>query len=346
MENSPLKQFTVSGEGLNLMDERFMTPISEYSGGGQGIDFAGNLGSQGMGQVAGGIGGVIQGLVGRGKRRDAQIDAQSEYDKMLTAYQNLDTRNLAANVQNQFAGMQNVYEGMENPYEDLTVNQQQAEFEAQQGSQQRANIMQGLRGAAGASGIAGLAQSLARQGQLQTQQASASIGQQESRNQALAAQGAMQVQQLQRGEASRLQMAEREGALQAEQMRLAGAERARGLQIDQTSTLLGMAQQDLAQKNQAIADSNAALYGGIGSLLGTAAMAVASDRKLKKNINLIGKSLSGLNIYSFEYINTKYGDGIYQGVMSDEIPLNAIVSNDGYDMVDYSMIDVEFKRIN
>ena len=70
----------------------------------------------------------------------------------------------------------NPYADMENVYEDVTVNQQQAQFQAQQGAQQRANIMQGLRGAAGGSGIAGLAQSLANQGQLQTQQASASIG--------------------------------------------------------------------------------------------------------------------------------------------------------------------------
>ena len=98
----------------------------------------------------------------------------------------------------------NPYEGMENPYaenvfEDLTVNQQQAQFQAQQGAQQRANIMGSLRGAAGSSGIAGLAQSMANQGQLQAQQISASIGQQETMNQRLAAQGA---QQKQRGAAA------------------------------------------------------------------------------------------------------------------------------------------------
>ena len=54
--------------------------------------------------------------------------------------------------------------------------------------------MQGLKGAAGGSGIAGLAQSLAGQGQLQAQQISASIGQQEAMNQRLRAQGAQQVQ--------------------------------------------------------------------------------------------------------------------------------------------------------
>ena len=93
----------------------------------------------------------------------------------------------------------NVYANMENPYEDVTVNQQQAQFESQQGNQQRANIMQGMKGAAGSSGIAGLAQIMANQGQLQTQRISASIGQQESRNQAMTARGAMAIQSAERG---------------------------------------------------------------------------------------------------------------------------------------------------
>jgi hypothetical protein len=92
----------------------------------------------------------------------------------------------------------NPFAGMENTFEDLTVNQQQAQFQAQQGTQQRANIMQNMKGAAGGSGIAGLAQALANQGQLQTQRISASIGQQESRNQAMAAKGAASIQSLER----------------------------------------------------------------------------------------------------------------------------------------------------
>ena len=102
----------------------------------------------------------------------------------------------------------NPYANMENVYEDLTVNQQQAQFQAQQGSQTRANVMQGLRGAAGGSGIAGLAQAMANQGQLQTQQISASIGQQEARNQRLAAQGAGQVQSMERQGDAMVQSAE------------------------------------------------------------------------------------------------------------------------------------------
>ena len=72
----------------------------------------------------------------------------------------------------------------------------------------------------------------------------------------------------------------------------------------------------------------------------------ASDRRLKKNIKKIEKSPSGLNIYSFEYIDKLFGDGTYQGVMSDEIPKDAVIrGDDGFDRVDYSVIDVEFKKI-
>ena len=68
---------------------------------------------------------------------------------------------------------------------------------------------------------------------------------------------------------------------------------------------------------------------------------------LKKNIEKIGESPSGLNIYSFEYIDNINGKGVYQGVMSDEIPTKAVVVHkDGYDRVDYSKLDVEFKKIS
>ena len=71
-----------------------------------------------------------------------------------------------------------------------------------------------------------------------------------------------------------------------------------------------------------------------------------SDRRLKNNISKIGESPSGLNIYSFEYNDKKFGEGIWQGVMSDEITKDAVVvGDDGYDRVDYSMLDVEFKQL-
>tara|TARA_R100000935_G_scaffold41731_1_gene63384 strand:- start:7685 stop:8821 length:1137 start_codon:yes stop_codon:yes gene_type:complete len=102
---------------------------------------------------------------------------------------------------------------------------------------------------------------------------------------------------------------------------------------------------------QASADYIGAIAGGVaglGEVVGGVGKAViaGSDRRLKNNIKLISKSPSGLNIYSFEYINKEFGKGTFQGVMSDEISQHAVIKNkDGYDMVDYSKLDVEFKNI-
>ena len=61
---------------------------------------------------------------------------------------------------------------------------------------------------------------------------------------------------------------------------------------------------------------------------------------------MIGVSESGLKIYSFKYNDTAHGEGTYQGVMSDEIPLEAVIKHsDGFDRVDYSLLDVDFKQI-
>jgi len=193
---------------------------------------------------------IVGGLMGRAKRRKQQREAKIQYDKMKKSYEGLDTRNL-------YAGVKNPYADMENVYEDLTVDQQSAQFQAQQGAQQRANIMQGLRGAAGTSGIAGLAQSLAGQAQMQTQQASASIAQQEAQNRRLRA-----------SEASRLQLLEREGAQAAQTTRLAGEESSRGLKRQKVSTLFGMSQQRYAAANEAVQAANEQIATGIGQAAG------------------------------------------------------------------------------
>ena len=115
------------------------------------------------------------------------------------------------------------------------------------------------------------------------------------------------------------------------------------------TTLIGVAGEQVKGARQAIADRlsyKGQVAGAVGQVAGAVlGAAIASDRKLKKNINLIGKSPSGLNIYSFEYIDTKYGQGLFQGVMSDEIPQEAVIFNGEHDMVDYSKIDVDFKQI-
>ena len=72
-----------------------------------------------------------------------------------------------------------------------------------------------------------------------------------------------------------------------------------------------------------------------------------SDRRLKKNITKVGTSPSGINIYRFEYIDSKlYGGGVFEGVMAQEVPKASILGKNGYYSVDYSKLDVTFKRIN
>jgi hypothetical protein len=68
-----------------------------------------------------------------------------------------------------------------------------------------------------------------------------------------------------------------------------------------------------------------------------------SDIKLKTDVKLTSKSPSGLNIYSFKY---KGDDKTYQGVMAQEVPWASSIAENGYLQVDYSKVDVEFKRLD
>tara|TARA_R100001594_G_scaffold99137_1_gene133675 strand:- start:829 stop:1752 length:924 start_codon:yes stop_codon:yes gene_type:complete len=236
----------------------------------------------------------------------------------------------------------NPYENMENAYEDLTVNQLQAQFQVQQGAQQRANIMDNLRGAAGGSGIAALAQTMANQGQLQNQQIAAQLGQQEMAIARAKASAAESIDLKQRGGEAMVQDMERsrQSTLLGISMGESAGANAAAMQAQSNQVAAGAAEASM------LGQQSAAMYGMAGQAIGgLTQMATASDRKLKKNINKIGESPSGLNIYSFEYKNPIYGQGKFQGVMSDEISREVIQIINGYDAVDYSMIDVEFKQI-
>jgi len=183
-----------------------------------------------------------------GKRAAKTAEAQGEYDTMRSRFMGLDTSNLYGDVSNPYANM-------ENTMEDLTVNQQQAQFEAQQGQQQRANIMAQMGGAAGSSGVAGLAQAMANQGQVATQRASASIGQQESANIKAKAQ-----------QAGQLQTMERQGDWKADMTRRAGAEQSRTLEKSKTNTLFAMAQDRLGAAKGAEQEAEDKFYGGVGDM--------------------------------------------------------------------------------
>jgi len=164
---------------------------------------------------------------------------------------------------------QNPFAGMENTMEDLTVNTAAADFQAEQGAQQRANLLSGLRGAAGGSGVAGLAQSLANAGTMQARQISVDLGQQQTQNQKLAAQQAGQLQSLERQGAAAVQQAEasRESTLLGMEMgemagARAGVQAAYGNQMAGFGAITGMQNARMGMYGQII--------GGVASGVGSA----------------------------------------------------------------------------
>jgi hypothetical protein len=187
-----------------------------------------------------GLAGIAGGIIGSGKRKRELRDAQTAYNRQMANFKNLDTSN--------------AYADMENTMEDLTVNQGQAQFAAEQQQQALANTMSGLQGAAGGSGIAALAQSLANQQSQNLRTASVSIGQQEQAN-----------QMAERNMASQLDMQERAGELQSRQAKKS-----------QTETLLGMSQQRLGAAKAAKAAATKSIIGGVTGLAGAVLPSIPS----------------------------------------------------------------------
>jgi hypothetical protein len=74
-----------------------------------------------------------------------------------------------------------------------------------------------------------------------------------------------------------------------------------------------------------------------------------SDKRLKNILKKVGQSISGINIYHFTYtFNPRV---IYQGVIAQEL-LNTpfehalVIDKNGFYSVDYSKLDVQFKKIS
>tara|TARA_R100001015_G_C4601612_1_gene156567 strand:+ start:418 stop:1173 length:756 start_codon:yes stop_codon:yes gene_type:complete len=137
-------------------------------------------------------------------RKDAKRNAAAALEERQKQQAKLDAE--VANYRDM--KFTNPYANMENPFEDLTVATGAAEFQAQQGAQQRANILEQLRGAAGGSGIAGLAQTLANQGQLQARQISTDLQRQEMMNAMATAKGASMINMQERAGDAMVQQAE------------------------------------------------------------------------------------------------------------------------------------------
>jgi len=180
--------------------------------------------------AAAGITKIGMALSGRKKRIQEQKSANAELQVRRQAYENLDTSN--------------PYLNMENTMEDLTVNQQQANFEKDMAQQQQSNILGGIK--QGGNFNAGNIQAMVNAGANQARGASASIGQQESRN-----------QELKSREAGRIQDTERQGEVYS-----------RGQKKDKTETLFGMAMTRSKESDEARQRAAEMMASGIGDITG------------------------------------------------------------------------------
>ena len=103
-------------------------------------------------------------------------------------------------------------------------------------------------------------------------------------------------------------------------------------------------QNQLASSGAGQAGKNG-LMGGMGSALGSFAGSKFSDSRLKENITPAGEK-NGFNLYDFNYIGEPER---YRGVMAQEVAETmpeAVTINDGYLMVDYSMLGFDMVRID
>jgi hypothetical protein len=94
---------------------------------------------------------------------------------------------------------------------------------------------------------------------------------------------------------------------------------------------MGLYGQNLAAKAAGGAGMMSGL-GQIGGMLGSAAIS-KSDRRLKSNIVLLGKTPGGHNWYEYDI-----GGRRERGVMAQEVPHAAIMDADGFYSVDYSKV--------
>ena len=185
-----------------------------------------------VGQIVGGLTGIASGIIGSRGRKKEQRAAQKEFNQNKMNFQMEDTSN--------------VYDGMQNTMEDLTVNQQAAQFQAENEQQGLQNIMSNMSGAAGGSGIAGMVQAMANQQTKNLRSSSADIGRQEQSN-----------QMAERQQAGNLDLYKRKGELIS-----------RDAEGEKNSTLLGMSQARLGAANQAKQDATNAIVGGVGDIGG------------------------------------------------------------------------------
>lgn len=190
---------------------------------------AGKLNPIGMALGAvGGLANIAGSIIGSGKRKREAKNAAAEYAAQRTALMNT-----------QFT---NPYAGLENVAEDLTINQDAAQFQAQQTDQALAQAMQA---AVASGGAAGGAQAIAQAALQSKRGVSADIARQEQSN----------------------QMARVNQAAQLQQLEAQGEEDLQVANYEKNQDLLKMASARKQQADAARAKATQQLFGGIGQAI-------------------------------------------------------------------------------
>ena len=210
------------------------------------------------------------------------MDAQRDIAKEQLAFQKSQQKKLDKQkaIYSNFE-FTNPYKDVENVYEDLTVNQQQAQFEQQMFQQSQANIMQNLKGAAGGSGVAGLAQALASQGQLASQRAGISIGQQEQTN-----------QMAERQQTAAIDMAERGGEAQLQQQ-----------EMQRQATLLGVEMGGMAGANAGVQAAYANQMAAGSAAVGAMSSQSAAQYGMAGTYMQAGMDVAGAGLSAYGSVN-------------------------------------------
>lgn len=178
--------------------------------------------------AAGGLANIAGSIIGSGKRKREAKNAAAEYAAQRQALMNT-----------QFT---NPYAGLENVAEDLTINQDAAQFQAQQTD---AALAQAMQAAVVSGGAAGGAQAIAQAALQSKRGVSADIARQEQSN----------------------QMARVNQAAQLQQLEAQGEEDLQVANYEKNQDLLKMASARKQQADAARAKATQQLFGGIGQAI-------------------------------------------------------------------------------
>lgn len=208
-----------------------------------------------IGQLIGGAASIAGSMIGGRARRREQKQARAEFEAQKQAFKDFT--------------FTNPYAGLENVAEDLTINQDAAQFQAQQTD---AALAQAMQAAVASGGAPGGAQAIAQAALQSKAGISADIARQEQANMAARVNQAAKLQELE---------AQGEEDLQSQRYL-------------QQGELLNMAGARKVAADQARAQATQQLIGGIGQMAGSGIMDPGGGQELKGALGGIGKAIGGL----------------------------------------------------